>query len=122
MGTNVPICKVFMGSIGDRLREERERLGLSQSEFAAKAGTTRKTQFNYETDARRPDADYLAALLGAGVDVLYVLSGQRGIEGVAQRTLRPDQEALLDNYEHADDVGRQAAQRLLDPQSQRKKA
>ncbi len=113
-----------MGSIGDRLREERERLGLSQSEFAAKAGTTRKTQFNYETDARRPDADYLAALLGAGVDVLYVLSGQRLGEVAASRALRPDQEALLDNYEHSDDIARQAAQRLLDarPRPQRRKA
>lgn len=111
-----------MGSIGDRLREERERLGLSQSDFAAKAGTTRKTQFNYETDARRPDADYLAALLVVGVDVLYVLSGQRASEGVTSRSLRPDQEALLDNYENSDDVGRQAAQRLLDPKAQRRRA
>lgn len=75
-----------MGSIGSRLREERERLGLNQSDFAVAAGTTRKSQFNYETDARRPDADYLASIAGAGVDVLYVLTGQRS------KPLEPAQE------------------------------
>lgn len=111
-----------MGSIGSRLREERERLGLNQSDFAVAAGTTRKSQFNYETDARRPDADYLASIAVAGVDVLYILTGQRGQPVPAATALRPDQAALLDNYEHSDEVARQAAQRLLDPSSQRKKA
>ena len=66
-----------MGSIGDRLREERERLGVSQSDFAEAAGTTRKSQFNYETNERRPDADYLAAAALKGADVQYIVTGHR---------------------------------------------
>ncbi len=66
-----------MGSIGDRLREERERLGASQSDFAEAAGTTRKSQFNYETNERRPDADYLAAAALKGADVQYIVTGHR---------------------------------------------
>lgn len=89
-----------MGSIGSRLRDERERLGLNQSDFATAAGTTRKSQFNYETDARRPDADYLAAIAAAGVDVLYILTGQR-TGGAAAPALAPDEKILLDNYRHA---------------------
>ncbi|WP_255313860.1 helix-turn-helix domain-containing protein, partial [Pseudomonas protegens] len=34
--------------VGSRLREERERLGLSQSDFGALVGVSRGTQKNYE--------------------------------------------------------------------------
>ena len=84
-----------MSSIGDRLREEREKLSLNQTQLAELTGTTRKTQFNYETDARRPDADYLATATSVGVDVLYVLTGQR-VGGVKPApTLNADEEELL---------------------------
>lgn len=111
-----------MSSIGDRLREERERLDLNQTQFAERAGTTRKTQFNYESNARRPDADYLAALAAAGVDVLYVLTGQR--VHAPPPALSREETALLDNYRHADDEGREAARRVLSSlaESKRKKA
>ena len=66
-----------MVSIGDRLREERDALGLSQEEFAAATGITKKTQGLYERNERSPSAKYLAALAEHGVDVLYVLTGQR---------------------------------------------
>lgn len=62
-----------------RLREERERLGLSQSDFGAQAGVGRKAQSNYESGERAPDAKYLAAMAERGVDVLYVLTGLRSV-------------------------------------------
>jgi len=66
-----------MGSIGDRIREERERLSLSQADFAKAAGVHRRSQTNYELGKRSPDADYLAAIGGIGVDVFYVTMGLR---------------------------------------------
>lgn len=63
--------------IGERLKEERERLGLNQTEFSAHAGASKNTQYNYEKGERSPDANYLAAASGLGVDVLYVLTGER---------------------------------------------
>ena len=63
--------------IGVRLKEERERLGLNQSDFAGVAGVTRKTLFGYETAERAPAGDALAAWAEIGVDVLYVLTGAR---------------------------------------------
>lgn len=66
-----------MLNIGDRLREERVRLGFNQADFAAIAGVAKTTQFNYEKGERSPDADYLAAVGERGVDVLYVVSGRR---------------------------------------------
>jgi transcriptional regulator with XRE-family HTH domain len=63
--------------IGDRLKLERQRIGLGQAEFGAKAGVSKTSQFNYESGERMPDAAYLAAAYTMGVDVLYVVTGQR---------------------------------------------
>ena len=59
------------------LKEERARLRLSQSELAAAGGVTSKTQGNYESGLRSPDAAYLAAVAHQGVDVMYVITGLR---------------------------------------------
>lgn len=64
-------------SIGDRLKEVRERQGASQAEFGALGGVQKQAQLKYEKGVRCPDAAYLAALVNAGVDVYYVLTGER---------------------------------------------
>lgn len=74
-------------SIGERLKEVREALKLSQTEFAQIAekagvpGATRQSQAKYEKGQAAPSAAYLAAIAAAGVDVLYILKGQHA--GVA---------------------------------------
>lgn len=90
-----------MSSIGCRLKKERERLSPNQTDFAERAGTTRKSQFNYETDARRPDADYLAAIAVLGADVLYILTGQRSQPVAPQSLLNAGDRVLLDNFHAA---------------------
>lgn len=92
--------------IGDRLREERERLGLSQPKFAALAATTKQTLFSWESGKTAPDGFQLAAIAEAGVDVLYVLTGQRGAPPAVP--LAPDEAALLDNYRHSPKEAREA--------------
>ena len=66
-----------MPEICDRLREVREALGLSQQALAERCGITARSQRNYESGERLPDAAYLAAIAAAGADVLYILTGQR---------------------------------------------
>lgn len=66
-----------MDNFSDRLREERERLKLSQTAFADIAGASKPSQVRYENGERRPDSLYLAALAQAGVDITYVLTGYR---------------------------------------------
>jgi phage repressor protein C with HTH and peptisase S24 domain/DNA-binding XRE family transcriptional regulator len=66
-----------MVSLANRLREERERLGLSQDAFATGTGQSRKSQIRYESGERTPDADYLTEVAKQGVDIFYVLTGQR---------------------------------------------
>lgn len=69
-------------SIGARLREERIRLGFSQTDFAALAGASKKSQIRYEADeGGGPDCAFLTAVAAAGVDVSYVVTGRRS--GVA---------------------------------------
>ncbi|PRY63481.1 phage repressor protein C with HTH and peptisase S24 domain [Vreelandella songnenensis] len=68
-----------MVSLGERLREERERLGLSQTQFGDLAHVTKKSQMLYEADQRSPKGGYLAAIAAQGVDVQYVLTGNRSV-------------------------------------------
>lgn len=106
--------------IGQRLREERSRLGLTQSEFAAIAGVGKNAQSNYEKNERSPDSGYLAAIAAEGVDVLYVITGVRS----GAIALKPDEEALLDNYRHASEEGRaslESVSKALAAQTPRKK-
>lgn len=68
---------VSLGPIGERLKEERERLKLSVAEFSASAGVSDRTQRNYEAGQRLPDAKYLFHAGNMGADVDYILTGQR---------------------------------------------
>ncbi|WP_193065579.1 helix-turn-helix domain-containing protein [Burkholderia pseudomallei] len=90
-----------MVSIGDRLREERKRTSLSQRAFAERGGVTEKTQVLYEKGERVPDAAYLEQVAAAGIDVLYVLTGQRNAS-----ELSADEEVLLAGYRSLDAKGR----------------
>ncbi len=67
----------FAIEFGKRLREERERRALNQAEFSALGGVAKITQLYYEKGYRVPDARYLSNLHKHGVDVVYLLSGQR---------------------------------------------
>jgi len=62
---------------GDRLREERHKLALTQTELGAVGGVRQLAQSLYEQGKRKPDIAYLAAVAAAGVDVLYVITGKR---------------------------------------------
>ncbi|CAN2976044.1 MULTISPECIES: helix-turn-helix domain-containing protein [Pseudomonas] len=65
-----------MPFFGERLREERERLGLSQQQLADLCGVTMRSQRNYEKNERQPDASYLEAFARSAGDVLYIITGK----------------------------------------------
>lgn len=93
-----------MPDICNRLKEARENLGLSQQALAERCGVTARSQRNYESGERLPDAAYLAALAAAGADVLYVVTGQR-MGGAAAppppRAVSEGDRILLDNFHAA---------------------
>ncbi|WP_313604793.1 helix-turn-helix domain-containing protein [Comamonas jiangduensis] len=74
-------------TFGERLREERKRLGMNQTELALLGGVVKFTQINYEKDERTPDLDYLAKLEAAGVDAYYILTGKRTPEPTSEQLL-----------------------------------
>lgn len=83
-------------AIGDRLKEERSRLGFSQTDLAGVGGVGKTTQINYEKGERSPDAAYLAAVAESGVDVLYVVTGERKPQGPG--TLTGEEADLVERY------------------------
>ena len=66
-----------MEDFGKRLKEERERLGLSQTKFAELCGVRRTAQFNNERGERHPASVYVDAAEKLGVDTHYVFTGTR---------------------------------------------
>lgn len=73
--------------MGDRLRTERSRLGLTQQQLAERCAVSKTTQHNYESGQRAPDAEYLHAAFAAGVDVLFVITGRH--DSVAAKNAIP---------------------------------
>lgn len=84
-----------MPDIANRLKAAREGLGLSQQVMAEHCGVTARSQRNYEAGERLPDADYLGRLVGLGIDVVFVLTGERSS---AQPSSDPAELVLLENY------------------------
>ncbi len=93
-----------MQRIGDRLREERKRLGMTQEQFAAAAGVVGRTQGMYEREDRAPDSIYLAAVARLGVDIGYVVTGDA--QGAR---LSADEALLVQTYRGLDQAGKTAA-------------
>ena len=108
--------------LGARLREERERVTLTQALLAAHGGVKPLTQGSYEAGKSFPNAEYLAKIAAFGIDVLYVVTGQRtpvrqhvivavehdDEEVAGRRVLSLDGRAqsMLKNYMASDDEGR----------------
>ncbi len=107
---------------GERIKEERERLGFNQADFAAIAGATRKTLFNWESGTASPSTPALAAWAAVGLDVLYVVTGQRSQPVAPMPDLSPRVRALVDNYEHTDEAGRKIIEAAAFAAAQSKKA
>lgn len=61
---------------GERLKEERKRLDLTQQALADACGVSKRQQLYYEAD-QWPGGAYLAAAAALGIDVNYVLTGKR---------------------------------------------
>ncbi|CAN7471195.1 helix-turn-helix domain-containing protein [Acidovorax sp. LjRoot194] len=85
-----------MSEFHERLREERKRVGLTQTDLAAIGGVQKNAQSLYESGTRKPDSDYLQAVAAAGLDVLYVIIGKRGT--ASEGTLSEAESALLTRW------------------------
>lgn len=89
----------------NRLKEERDRLRWNQDRVALVTGCTRRTVVDWEAGKSSPKADQLSALAEHGVDVYYVLTGQR--IGLAT-TLSARESTLVENYRAAPEEAKKA--------------
>lgn len=94
---------------GDRLRYERERLGLTQDELGRLGGVNRNTQGKYEKGERNPDSAYLEAVISAGVDVLFVLTGTR--QPAAENNLNVLEMEVIDYLRQMSDYSKETVRR-----------
>ena len=85
-----------------RLVEERTRLGISQADMAAAGDIPPRTYQDWERGVSPIKAERFVLLAAVGVDVLYVLTGQRGVDTVG--LLSAEESALVDNYRAASPV------------------
>lgn len=92
-----------------KLKEERKRLSLSQTDLGKACGVTKQAQIRYEKGERQPDSDYLQKAHKAGVDVSYLITGIR-----TQPVELPSDEALLlDSYRALDAEQKKMTLRFL---------
>lgn len=62
--------------IGERLREVRVNMGLTQKDFAELGGVKTLAQTNYERGVRYPTLEYLIELEKSGVNTHFVIFGK----------------------------------------------
>ena len=101
---------IIMDGVGLRLREERDRLKVNQTEFGSMMGVSRSTQKAYELETGSPDLRYIAQLEEIGVDAYYVLSGFRTEHGLGK--FSEEEKLLLQQYRVLPERDRQALQRF----------
>lgn len=95
-------------ALGLRLREERERLSLSQADAALLGAVSREMWGRYERGAT-PSAEVFLRVQGHGFDVNYILGGSRTL---SEGTLTDLEQELLQYFRRTDNEGRQSVVRL----------
>lgn len=69
-------------SIGKRLKEERERIGFTQSQLGDIANKGKTTVISWERGSAFPNADFLQIAAQYGIDTNYIITGQK-LENIA---------------------------------------
>jgi len=96
-----------MHTIGQRLAEERKRLGYNQTEFGALGEIGKGTVINWEKDLTSPTGTFLAEIAEKGADVLYILTGQR-----TEKVLNQRENVLINNYRHSNEKNKKVIEQV----------
>ncbi|MDH1333510.1 helix-turn-helix domain-containing protein [Comamonas thiooxydans] len=100
----------FCELIGERIKEERFRLDMPQLAFAEACNVSRGALLKWEKGEATPNAGVLALMAGLGVDVLYVVTGQRA--NASESTLAPAERELLQAWRNGSPDGRSALEAM----------
>lgn len=77
-------------AVATRLTEERARLNMSQSHFCRAADVSRQNLWKLENGQGLPSAPLLISAHQLGLDILYILTGQRSQGAATQASLAAD--------------------------------
>lgn len=91
-----------MSEFAQRIKDERERIGMTQEQFAAVAGIKRNAQSKYERGKSTPTVTYLLAISSV-VDVGFILTGKQ-----QNMTLTPEESFLMHEFRKLDQRGKGA--------------
>ncbi|HGN1707851.1 TPA: helix-turn-helix domain-containing protein [Providencia rettgeri] len=107
---------------GERIKKERERLGFNQTDFAKLAGASKHSQINWEKGASFPNSSVLEAWAKVGLDVLFVVIGQRtpntSLDVV--ENIEPERKEWIDSYDEIPPSKRRAILEVVGGLSQSK--
>lgn len=87
--------------VGLRLREERERLGLTQTQFAELGNASKRSVTDWEQGKLHPNGEFLALLAEQGADINYIFTGERNIS-----KLGASESTLLAEIRQLDEIGK----------------
>ncbi|MFC3874875.1 helix-turn-helix transcriptional regulator [Neisseria musculi] len=90
---------------GNRLKEKRKFLGLTQAQAAEKAGIERETWGKYERGVFMPSGDVLLSFLNMGIDVSSLFAAEMPMPS-ENLGISKEENELLVCYRQASDLGR----------------
>ena len=109
-------------SFASRLKEQRERMGLTQAALAAKLGITKGAVGNYETGLNSPKAEILFKVFEVlHCDANYLFQDE--MSSLREDTASPDEmELLVKKFRRLDAVSQKVVLTVLDLELQRQSA
>lgn len=96
--------RIFTPMLNIRLKEERDRLKLTQEVFGTHASAKKRTVVDWESGTSSPTAIQMQSLSLIGVDVQYVITGRRSVDVAS--TLSEAEEKIINTYRRADTEGK----------------
>lgn len=98
-------------AFGNRLRQAREQLGLTQGELAKRLGCTKSAIGNYENGVSSPKEEILLKLFDVlEVDPNFLFQDSFSL---LDDSLSPEEEGLIKKYRALDERGRSAVMAVL---------
>lgn len=100
---------------GNRLKEERKKLGLTQAQAAEKCGVSGRMWGDYERGISQPKTELFFQFEKAGIDVQYVMHGRRDEAAAmpSENTLTTEEQALLAQFRQLNGEGKTAIFSML---------
>jgi transcriptional regulator with XRE-family HTH domain len=95
---------IFTLMLNIRLKEERDRLKLTQEVFGTHASAKKRTVVDWESGISSPTAIQMQSLSLIGVDVQYIITGRRSVDVAS--TLNEAEEKIINTYRRADTEGK----------------